>query len=79
MSIGTETERSHSFALFLCTISPNIFSLPTAYISCNQEQKKDYFNVCEAEVEEVYLEQKYFRIKKKKLKDTYFNLSVTSM
>lgn len=50
------TERRHNVALFLCTVSPNIFSLPTAYISCDQEQKQDYFSVCEAEVEEVYLE-----------------------
>lgn len=62
----------YSFVLSVLT-----FSLPTAYISCDQEQKKDHFNVCEAE--EVYLEQKYFRIKKKKLKDTCFNLSVTSI
>lgn len=63
--IGTGTERRHNATLFLCTISPNIFSLSSAYINCDQEQKQDYFNVCQAQAEEVYLEQKYFRIKKK--------------
>lgn len=63
--------------MFFCTTSPNIFSLSTAFINCDQEQKQDYFSVCEAEAKEAYLEAEIFQNKEKKFEETHVNLPVT--
>lgn len=49
----------YSFVLPVLTFS--VFS--AAYISCDQEQKQAYFNICEAEAKEAYLEAEIFQNK----------------